>query len=156
MGVRTIADPAVLDEIVRRVGELRSDSPRQWGRMTPHQAVCHLGDALRMVVCDSPPLPPVDNWLTRNVVRYVAIHTPLPWPRGYKTPRGMDQVAGEGTAPRNFDADRGELVRLHRRLAEAAPEALRDRHPIFGALTREEWLIWAYRHADHHLRQFGV
>ena len=29
-------------------------------------------------------------------------------------------------------------------------------HPFFGALTREEWMIWGYRHTDHHLRQFAV
>ena len=156
MGVRTIADPTTLDEIVLRLRSLRIDSRRQWGRMSPHQAVCHLSDALRMVLCDSPPLPAVDNWLTRNVVRRVAIHTPLPWPRGYKTPQGMDQVGGEGTAPKDFEDDRDELIRLHRRLATAASDALQNRHPIFGALTRAEWLTWAYRHADHHLRQFGV
>jgi len=27
--------------------------------------------------------------------------------------------------------------------------------PIFGPLTRAEWLRWGYLHADHHLRQFG-
>jgi hypothetical protein len=29
-------------------------------------------------------------------------------------------------------------------------------HPIFGALTREEWLIWGYRHTGHHPRQFAL
>jgi hypothetical protein len=28
-------------------------------------------------------------------------------------------------------------------------------HPIFGRITRAEWLRWGYLHADHHLRQFG-
>jgi hypothetical protein len=29
-------------------------------------------------------------------------------------------------------------------------------HAIFGPLSEQEWMIWAYRHSDHHLRQFGV
>jgi hypothetical protein len=29
-------------------------------------------------------------------------------------------------------------------------------HPIFGRMSHREWLRWAYLHADHHLRQFGV
>jgi hypothetical protein len=29
-------------------------------------------------------------------------------------------------------------------------------HPMFGAMPRADWLIWGYRHMDHHLRQFGV
>jgi len=28
-------------------------------------------------------------------------------------------------------------------------------HPIFGQMTRAEWLRWGYLHTDHHLRQFG-
>lgn len=29
-------------------------------------------------------------------------------------------------------------------------------HPVFGPLTRDEWMIRAYRHVDHHLRQFAL
>jgi hypothetical protein len=28
--------------------------------------------------------------------------------------------------------------------------------PLFGPLTGREWGALAYKHADHHLRQFGV
>jgi len=30
------------------------------------------------------------------------------------------------------------------------------KHPFFGALTPDEWMIWGYRHTDHHLRQFAL
>jgi hypothetical protein len=29
-------------------------------------------------------------------------------------------------------------------------------HPFFGKLTANEWATLAYKHLDHHLRQFGV
>jgi Protein of unknown function (DUF1569) len=29
-------------------------------------------------------------------------------------------------------------------------------HPAFGPLPRRAWGVLAYRHIDHHLRQFGV
>lgn len=29
-------------------------------------------------------------------------------------------------------------------------------HPFFGAMTKEQIGIFAYKHTDHHLRQFGV
>jgi hypothetical protein len=29
-------------------------------------------------------------------------------------------------------------------------------HPMFGRLTTNEWNVWGFRHADHHLRQFGL
>jgi hypothetical protein len=46
------------------------------------------------------------------------------------------------------------VVALLRRFA--APEVRYATHPFFGPLTREEWMIWGYRHIDHHLRQFAV
>jgi hypothetical protein len=29
-------------------------------------------------------------------------------------------------------------------------------HPVFGRMTRRAWGALAYKHTDHHLRQFGV
>jgi hypothetical protein len=29
-------------------------------------------------------------------------------------------------------------------------------HPLFGPLTWREWGVATYKHADHHLRQFGA
>ena len=39
----------------------------------------------------------------------------------------------------------------------SGPEAqLSGDHPLFGALSAAEWGRFSYRHADHHLRQFGA
>ncbi|MEK7381556.1 MAG: DUF1569 domain-containing protein [Gemmatimonadota bacterium] len=29
-------------------------------------------------------------------------------------------------------------------------------HPAFGSMTKSSWGILAYKHIDHHLRQFGA
>ena len=29
-------------------------------------------------------------------------------------------------------------------------------HPVFGEMTPKAWAVFAYRHMDHHLRQFGI
>jgi len=31
-----------------------------------------------------------------------------------------------------------------------------NEHPLFGPMSRAEWLRWGYLHMDHHFRQFGV
>ena len=59
-----------------------------------------------------------------------------------------------GTRPAAFDADRQEVVALLRRFASDGVRYAA--HPMFGAMARRDWLIWGYRHTDHHLRQFGV
>jgi hypothetical protein len=37
-----------------------------------------------------------------------------------------------------------------------SPDSRYAAHPMFGPLTRREWMLWGYRHMDHHFRQFGI
>ena len=83
----------------------------------------------------------------------MALHTSVAWPQGIKTRPEVEQGVG-GTTPGDFDQDRARVVALLRRFATA--DASYGRHPGLGPLTREEWLIWGYRHTDHHLRQFAL
>jgi uncharacterized protein DUF1569 len=50
-----------------------------------------------------------------------------------------------------------ELGRLLADIATARRGRLGGQvHPIFGPMSESAWLRWAYLHADHHLRQFGL
>jgi hypothetical protein len=86
-------------------------------------------------------------------VRRIALQSSLAWPKGIKTMPEAEQGAG-GTRPGDFAADRERLFRLMGRFA--APDAPLGSHPSLGPLTRDEWLVWGYRHTDHHLRQFAL
>ncbi len=88
----SLADAPFVDQLVTRLGKLHAQRPRAWGRMTPHEMLCHPADSFQVAL--------------------------------------------------------GER--------HGAPADTCGRHPIFGALTREEWLIGEYRHTDHHLRQFAL
>lgn len=149
---RSLRDHANVDDLVRRLGKLAADSPRQWGTMTPHQMVCHLSDSFLTVLGDRPATSK-ETWLSRTVVKYIAIHTKLPWPHGVPTTPEVDQKIG-GTKPVEFERDRQKTLDLLRRFV--LPGTTYGRHPGFGAMTRDEWMLWGYGHVDHHLRQFGV
>jgi hypothetical protein len=151
---KTLHDPAARAAILARTDALRPDAPRRWGRMNAHQAVCHMADGYRMALGDRP-IRPIRNPLFLTAGRWVALHTPLPWPKGAPTSPKADQVKGGGTPPGDFHADVAELKALTERFAAADPAGLHP-HVIFGRLSRGEWGRWAWRHADHHLRQFGV
>ncbi len=149
---RSLKDSANVEELVARLTTLQPTSGRRWGVMTPHEMLCHLGDSFSAVLGDRS-VPPADTWLSRNVVKWVALHTPLPWPPGVPTRPEVDPKK-LGTKPVEFENDRRKVVDLLRRLA--SPDARYGRHPTFGAMRRDEWLLWGYGHVDHHLRQFGV
>jgi len=146
----TFNDQAHHSAIIARLERMTPEAPRQWGTMTPHEMVCHLSDGYRAangdLVC-----APVDNVFTRTVLRWVALHAPMAWPRGAKTVAEAD-ARRRGTKPVGWDQDHAELLRLVRTFAPVEGRV----HPIFGPLSANEWGVWAWRHADHHLRQFGI
>jgi hypothetical protein len=148
----TLARDRDTKEIVRRLGELRPDSVRRWGRMSAHQMMCHLTDGFRMATGEKR-VNATPSLSQRTLIKWIALHLPLPWPAGIMTVSEIDQEVG-GTSPADFAAD---LAELEARVAQfAACRGGWPAHPIFGRMSDAEWLRWGWRHTDHHLRQFGL
>jgi hypothetical protein len=141
-----------VDEILSRLATLQPTSVRQWGTMTPHEMVCHLADSFLSVLGERA-TSRADTWLSRHVIKWVALHTSLPWPQGVPTRPEVDPKRA-GTKPVEFERDRARVAELIERFARADTQY--GRHPGFGEMTRDEWLLWGYGHVDHHLRQFGT
>jgi hypothetical protein len=152
--MRSLHDAPTRDEVLSRLEQLRSESPRGWGRMTPHQMLCHLADSFRCAM-GLREASPASSLLRRTLLRWVALHTPIPWPRGVPTRPELDARRG-GSRPAGFDDDGRELRSLIVRFSTGSPAFEWAAHPLFGRLSEREWGHWGYRHADHHLRQFGV
>ena len=153
--MKTLASERDQAEVVRRLRTLRPDSERRWGRMSAHQMVCHLSDGYRLLTGERTttlartPLP-------RLLMKWIALYVPLRWPADIPTTPDLDQDRG-GTRPADFAADVAELEQLLRKVATDRRGHLAGQvHPIFGCLSESAWLRWAYLHADHHLRQFGL
>jgi Protein of unknown function (DUF1569) len=152
--MKTLLNQTDKAEILERLGNLQPSSERRWGKMSAHQAICHLLDSFRLATGEKK-AGTVDNFLTRSVVKWIAVHTPLPWARGIKTMPEMDQQIG-GTPPIEFAQDRRALEAMIERLTQQPRDFQFGYHPFFGEMTESEWMVWGWRHCDHHLRQFGV
>lgn len=152
--LKTLASSADKAEIVRRLGALRSDSARRWGRMSAHQMVCHLSDGYRMLtdrrVTALAPFP-----LPRSAIKLLALYVPINWRANLPTTPELDQ-AGAGTKPADFALDVAELMRLLDHITADSRGQDDMLHPLFGRMSASSWMRWAYLHADHHLRQFGL
>ena len=155
--MKTLAREGDRAELLHRLTTLRPDNARRWGRMTPHQMVCHLNDAFRMSLGEKPVthVGGLKSLLFRTVIRWMALYLPARWPPGIVTRPELDQQIG-GTRPGAFAADVADLEHLIGVVARQPPAARCPPHPLFGRMSRRTWLRWGYLHVDHHLRQFGV
>ena len=82
----TLLDSEARAEILRRIEALTPRSERKWGRMTPHQMVCHLSDACRAALGDRR-VSVIGTLWERTMIRWLAIHTNVKWPQGVRTVR---------------------------------------------------------------------
>ena len=152
--MKTVADPQVLHALVARLNAVTPASTRRWGTLTAAEMLCHLGDATDMVLGVRPretPMPP----RRRPFFKLFILWLPFPWPHGVKTNPQHDPKAG-GTRPTDFERDRARAVRGLADIAAAGARALEPVHGLFGTMTPADWQRWAWRHTDHHLRQFGL
>jgi hypothetical protein len=151
---RTIADASVRADVVARLRQLTPDTPRRWGVLTAHEMLCHLGDATAMVLGDRPRVTPVAS-RARPVRLALLLWSPLRWPHGVRTSPHYNPHT-QGTRPTAFAADLARTIDGIERLGAATFDArLEPAHGFFGAMSVRDWQRWAWKHTEHHLRQFG-
>jgi hypothetical protein len=67
------------------------------------------------------------------------------------------QLRPENSTKCEFMSERSRLIAAIESFASEGPMGCsRYPHPFFGPLNPQQWAILAYKHVDHHLRQFGV
>ncbi|MBM3770415.1 MAG: DUF1569 domain-containing protein [Acidimicrobiia bacterium] len=131
---RSLSDPANVNEILERLARLMPNTSRQWGTLTPAEMLSHLSDSL-LAVLGERSASSAESWWSRTVLKYIALHTSIPWPQGIQTRPEVDPKRA-GTKPVEFERDREQLVALVRRFV--SPDTRYGRHPGFGAMTRED------------------
>ena len=148
--MKTISDPAVASVLAARLERLSPEQNREWGTISPHRMLAHLADAADGVM-QRRPFPRASRAPSR-LLKYAALYLPRPWPHGIQAGARPADVILDAAA---FATERTRALAVMSELA--APDAqLAPEHPLFGSMTRGDWLRWAFLHTDHHLRQFGL
>ena len=75
----------------------------------------------------------------------------LPFPKGAPTAPELKPSVSE-----SLEEERTALLKLLERIGAGPREGVGPAHPLFGSMTWREWGVVTYKHADHHLRQFGA
>lgn len=141
---------------IRYLQQLDPATPPKWGKMSVQHMIEHFGgDAVRvasgkikMKEILTPPaeLPKMLEFLVSD----------RPFKKNLENP-----LLGKEPAPLHFNTPQAAISALHQELiyffeAFEKDQGLITRNPFFGDLNFEQNVQLLYKHALHHLRQFGV
>jgi hypothetical protein len=153
--MKNLFDPAVAEDTKQRIMRLRPGSERQWGSMGLAQTLAH---------CTSGMLMAMGAITSKRAAFPGNVIGRLIKPRVLGDDKPIRRNAP--SAPELFPADpmqcdfeqerEGLIAAIDRFADEGAACCSGHPHPFFGRLKPQEWAILAYKHIDHHLRQFGA
>jgi hypothetical protein len=145
----TLFDSAAREVIRARVDRLTPQHAAKWGKFDAGRMIVHLTDQLRAALGEmqcAPKNTPFRNPILKRLIIYW-----LPWPQG--APTAPEFLA---RPPAAWEEDIAALRAAMDRFGARTPADAWPEHPTFGKLSGRMWGVLAWRHMDHHLRQFGV
>ena len=148
--MRSILNEGDRAEITTRMRSLSVSSTGRWGSLDLTGMLQHLRLSALMTLGELS-VPSANKRVfqmfpLKHLILYV-----LPFPKG--APTAPELKPGVAAA---FEEERTALLQLLERIGTGPREGAGPAHPLFGPLTWREWGVVTYKHADHHLRQFGA
>jgi hypothetical protein len=146
---KSLSNARARQELLNRLERLTPEAKPLWGTMTAPRMLAHLTDWMLMAKGELKAAGQ-KRPLRYPPLKQLAIYW-LPFPKLVPTApelisREPSEWAIEHAAVRQHVQSFGNLD-----LKVVWPE-----HPVFGKMTSKAWCVFAYRHMDHHLRQFGI
>jgi hypothetical protein len=148
--MHTTIDKATRNELIKRISSLTENAPAQWGKMTACQMAKH---CRRWEELTNGTLPAKRIFIGRIFGRYIlkaVLKDDKPIKRN--SPSAPETIIKD--TPEDFDAEKARWVELMEYNAVNPIHGFV--HPFFGKMTHEQIGQLAYKHIDHHLRQFGI
>src|SRR5688572_10831877 len=148
--MRSILNDTDRAAIERRLRSLSVSSIAQWGSMDVTGMLQHLRLSASMTLGELS-VPSANKRMfqvfpLKHLILYV-----LPFPKGAPTAPELKPADSS-----SFEEERAALLELLERIGTGLRDGVAPDHPLFGPLSWREWCVATYKHADHHLKQFGA
>lgn len=149
--MKTTFDKAAREQLINRINSVDEANAAQWGKMTAYQMLKHCRLWEEMVRGQ---IPCKRSFIGRVVGPMVLKSmTKSDTPLQHSTPTSPEIKAIEGSTG-DLSAEKKKWVAYMEDYEHFVVDGFI--HPFFGRMTKEEIACLAYKHADHHLRQFNA
>jgi hypothetical protein len=148
--MKTIFDKTTRDELVSRIKTLNENSTAQWGKMNVYQMVKHCALWEDMIwgkiKCK--------RVLLGRIIGRMALKSSLKddTPMMRNAVSSPELIVKESNG--NIASEKTKWIASIEEYAHFSNTGFV--HPFFGKMTKEQVGIHAYKHTDHHLRQFNA
>jgi hypothetical protein len=148
--MRSVLNEADRNAISSRLRSLSASSHRRWGSMDVTSMLKHL--RLSALMCLGELRAPSANKRAFHMfpLKHLLLYV-VPFPKGAPTAPALKVDVAE-----SFEEERAALLELLERIGTGLSDGMGPDHPLFGPMSRREWGVVAYKHTDHHLKQFGA
>ena len=151
--IKDIFTPAVTEEVIGRIQQLRSDSKPQWGKMNAAQMFAHCNVAYAYTYQPEQFKAPgaIKKFFLKAFLKKIVTG---PKPYSKNSPTAPDFLIAD---ERDLEKERAKLIENLRRTQQLGRSHFEGKENFsFGKMTSDEWNNLFYKHIDHHLHQFGV
>lgn len=148
--MKTVFDPQVREELIARVNLLSEQSKAEWGKMNVVQMMKHCTKGNEMLFGSLKVKRVFIGRLIGRFILKVVLKDEKPLKKN--SPTAVELMVSENSG--DFLKTKAELLN-----GIKAYEFIKVNsfiHPFFGLMNKDEIGQLAYKHNDHHLRQFGV
>ncbi len=150
--MKNLFEQAALDELNGRLTRLSPESERHWGKMNAAQMLAHCSKWMDLASGRTSPSRSWMGYIFGPVAKRSVVGTDAPVRRNMPSDKSL--IVNE---QRDFALEQQRLkVCMDLFTAGGPGKCTNHPHTFFGRLTPQEWATLAYKHLDHHFRQFGV
>lgn len=146
--MKTIFDKTTLNELVNRINRISETSKPKWGKMDVYQMLKHCTQWEEMMLGKKKYKRAFLGRLFGKIALKDLIKDETPMKRSLPT---LPEFKITGTG--DVASEREKWIALVEEHAHCSD--LDFLHPFFGKITREQAGYIAFKHTDHHLRQFN-
>jgi hypothetical protein len=149
--VKSVFEKSVRQELCNRIGQLNESTSAAWGKMNVSQMISHNILWNQMALCKTKHKQVFIGRLFGKMALRSMIKNEKPIQRNMPT---LPELRVSATSA-DFDALKKQWVESTEEFGLLTNDH-KFIHSFFGKLNKEQTGLLAYKHIDHHLRQFGV